>query len=173
MKRHFGIGGCVAKTKSLTRFLLEMGQELPLEEELTQELQRLQQKSEMKKLRDADLKREQQMRDERLLRMVDEEQAEDDSDTDNDTEAQAEASEKQSKESTPAAQSTTEQVSTDPDSEWALHPNHCHQMHMEQPQRATIIEWPMAHISVFNCAWHLKNCIWRNDYMGEYHLPNW
>lgn len=173
MKRHFGIGGCVAKTKSLTQFLLEMGQELPLEEELTQELQRLQQKSEMKKLRDADLKREQQMRDERLLRIVDEEQAEDDSDTDNDTEAQAEASEKQSKESTPAAQSTTEQVSTDPDSEWALHPNHCHQMHMEQPQRATIIEWPMAHVSVFNCAWHLKNCIWRNDYMGEYHLPNW
>lgn len=172
MKRHFGIGGCVSKTPSFCCFLLEMGQELPLAEELRQELERLQQLREQKS--ELEIMKEENTQVEHLL--WGEQVEEQDSDSDTNTEAEGESSEKLTSESTTLNQSMSEQLkqySMDTESQWAQKPNLCHLIHMDQPQRATIIEWPKEQVSVFNCAWHLKYCMWRNECNGEFNLPNW
>ncbi|KAH8418552.1 hypothetical protein KR222_000549, partial [Zaprionus bogoriensis] len=48
----------------------------------------------------------------------------------------------------------------------------CRLVHIPQPQRATVREWPKGKLQVYNCAWHLKHCVWRNVYNGEFRLPN-
>lgn len=179
MKRHFGTGGCVAKTPSFCRFLLEMGQELPLETELKQEMQRLEAHSSEasvewqppKQL--ADTRRGQLLLDEQLYgSFADEEEAE------GEESAETEELERQPSSERATEQSMTEQMDqllTDPETECGDRGNELvsQLIAMEQPQRATIIEWPEGKMQIINCAWHLKYCSWRNEYDGEYHLPKW
>lgn len=169
----------MAKTPSFCRFLLEMGQELPLEMELKEEMERLEGEIPESSLewqppkQLADTRRGQLLLDEQLYgSFADEEEAE------GEDSAATEELERKSSFDQPTDQPMTEQVDqllTDTETECGDQQNMLvsHVIAMEQPQRATIIEWPEEKVHIINCAWHLKYCSWRNDYDGEYHLPKW
>jgi len=67
----------------------------------------------------------------------------------------------------------TEEEELELKSEPELHTWHLEELPQVLPQLATKTEWPVEQLQLTDCAWHLKNCNWRNVPSSEFQLPNW
>ncbi|XP_034479461.1 uncharacterized protein LOC117785503 [Drosophila innubila] len=155
LQRHFGKRGSIESTASLDNFLLALGVQLDMDDEPEEQQEQQQQEEQVQQKVTAEDSQEEIQ--EAILDDMPEVIQADTLDA-----SQAEALE----------EAETQLAALELKSEPELHTWHLEQLPKMLPQLASQTEWHMEQLQLSDCAWHLKNCSWRNVLNSEFQLPN-